>query len=740
MKKKLLSVLLAIVLIFTTVYIGIPTVLASNGNLITNGDFSSYSGNNPTGWRFDLPTTNSFSYEIVEDVEIPDGPITNAIKFTSSETVETISGNMYQPLDSSGKDARMYFSSTNTVKIEKSTIYTMTFWVKVKRLYGFSALMFEPDYVIPSLRRNINYAVEGHNLYTYKTTSASLRNSRDDINHIWKVVSSGQTLSNYPSSMFITRNNTYGDPMRNYQQVLTPDFPNDQREGEWLQVSQTFKTEDLDAHEADVAYTFRFPQVEGGEVWIADVRLTAEKEPVAVTVTNATGGSIKTNLPKENIPKGFNVELVATPLEGNTFTGWYNTQTGELVSNSAVYNFTANTPISLIAKFEGSNMPPTDILPLQGMDGTFEEGTVTGWFADDPEWGGSESSWCRWEKSTESAYEGNTSFMVNSRYRYINLPLKGLTQNTNYRLTMYVNPTGAKEYDDDTSRYTRIEEYGIIGPGERYLEGASDILIRRGDLKGNVGWQRLDVYFNSGERSEVVFSAKLVGEYGAVCYYDNIALYQYKSNIRLTNAYFEQGTNGWCGKVEVVTENGSNAVLVNNQKSIYQCFDMSLSGVYEIKFSAKGNGTVAVQDITETGLDIKSSISAKSYKNVQGEEWTDYSFIVNTGAHKSVNLVIAGGDGGIMVDNFSLRYKGDITIEIIEYPGNVNGDEIGQVNLDDVVALAQIVAGWQNVEHSEPHLDINGDSAVTIDDVVLLAQKVAGWNVELSDIAYKPTN
>lgn len=63
-------------------------------------------------------------------------------------------------------------------------------------------------------------------------------------------------------------------------------------------------------------------------------------------------------------------------------------------------------------------------------------------------------------------------------------------------------------------------------------------------------------------------------------------------------------------------------------------------------------------------------------------------------------------------------------------PGDVN--DSGAVTLDDVVSLAQIVAGWQNVTHNEAALDVNGDGGVTLDDVVLLAQFMAGWEVTLS--------
>ena len=63
-------------------------------------------------------------------------------------------------------------------------------------------------------------------------------------------------------------------------------------------------------------------------------------------------------------------------------------------------------------------------------------------------------------------------------------------------------------------------------------------------------------------------------------------------------------------------------------------------------------------------------------------------------------------------------------------PGDIN-DSGAQPDLDDVVVLAQVVAGWQNVTHNEAALDVNGDSDVTLDDVVLLAQFVAGWAVTI---------
>ena len=59
-------------------------------------------------------------------------------------------------------------------------------------------------------------------------------------------------------------------------------------------------------------------------------------------------------------------------------------------------------------------------------------------------------------------------------------------------------------------------------------------------------------------------------------------------------------------------------------------------------------------------------------------------------------------------------------------PGDVNGD--GDVNLKDLVTLAQYVADWDGLEVDENALDVNGDGEVDLDDVNTLARYLAGWD------------
>ena len=59
-------------------------------------------------------------------------------------------------------------------------------------------------------------------------------------------------------------------------------------------------------------------------------------------------------------------------------------------------------------------------------------------------------------------------------------------------------------------------------------------------------------------------------------------------------------------------------------------------------------------------------------------------------------------------------------------PGDIDGND--NVDLSDVVVLAQYAAGW-DVTCNEAALDVDGNGTIDLHDVVILAQYVAGWDV-----------
>ena len=95
----------------------------------------------------------------------------------------------------------------------------------------------------------------------------------------------------------------------------------------------------------------------------------------------------------------------------------------------------------------------------------------------------------------------------------------------------------------------------------------------------------------------------------------------------------------------------------------------------------------------------------------------------------TVDLNICYKDYPTIIKNGGYNGFEKPTLEPSGIKGDINAD--GITNLDDVVVLAQYVAGW-NIIVSADGLNLNGDAEgkVDLDDVVWLAQSVAGWNME----------
>lgn len=92
-------------------------------------------------------------------------------------------------------------------------------------------------------------------------------------------------------------------------------------------------------------------------------------------------------------------------------------------------------------------------------------------------------------------------------------------------------------------------------------------------------------------------------------------------------------------------------------------------------------------------------------------------------------------------DTALTNVKSDLTITAVYTkdlpkitPADTDND--GKVNLNDLITLAQYVAGWQNTDAYIYALDINGDGVINLTDVNTLAQYLAGWNVTISTAPY----
>ncbi|MBQ3088736.1 MAG: LPXTG cell wall anchor domain-containing protein [Clostridia bacterium] len=372
------------------------------------------------------------------------------------------------------------------------------------------------------------------------------------------------------------------------------------------------------------------------------------------------GGSVSSTQTSDYVLKGSEVTFTATPFEGNTFTGWYNVN-GDLVSSDATYTFTANEAVNLIAKFDGYNKPAVDLFALDGKDGTFENGTVPGWIFADPEY---PCTWCSAGVSSKLVYEGSKSLEINGRYRNSILPLNGLTPNSDYRLSFYVN-------QPDTDSKANISSIGIIGSESDHLGTANVIFDQVGQIKANSGWHRVDLYFNSGAdtsaRLIIRFAAEtLAGGFYDRLYVDNLSLVNYNLPSSVTNGAFNDGKSSWLGKGTVVAEGTNNALSLNAGETAYHGLKVDAFSTYTVKFRAKGKLVAAAQDLIKySGANIKDYISSVSFTEADSTDWKEYSYTVYSGINEAINFIFSA-DTAAMIDDFKVIKNAENSGSILE--------------------------------------------------------------------------
>ena len=384
-------------------------------------------------------------------------------------------------------------------------------------------------------------------------------------------------------------------------------------------------------------------------------------EPVSASISAGLGGTVSSSFTGTTVPTNSTVAVIAKPLEGNTFAGWFDAS-GNKVSGDAKYTFVATQGFALTAKFEGYNMPPRDLTATlqSGIDGTFENVAsgiaVGGWYAIYPEQpdNPSASSWCSYTVTDTMAYEGTKSLQLFARYRNSILPITGLLPNTDYRMSFYINLP-----KDEIG--AEISSLGIIGANEEHLGSASNILVQCKSIESASGWNKIDLYFNSGDNSSVNFILRYICEMNNdYLFMDNITIHQYDASESLANQNFEDGKKYWIGDGSVVTDNGSKVLSLAANESVYQDIAVDPYTTYNVSFKAKGKLTAAALDLAKFDVNVKNYISSVSYKDVNGTKWTEYNYQVYTGINEALNLAFKAGVGGAMIDDVKcVKAKGN---------------------------------------------------------------------------------
>ena len=376
-------------------------------------------------------------------------------------------------------------------------------------------------------------------------------------------------------------------------------------------------------------------------------------KPVKVEKQCTNGGNISANFYGNYIAFGEEVILTASPFEGNSFDGWYD-KNGNLVSEDAIYSFSAESNVNLKAVFSGYNMPVRDLFAEQGQDGTFENGSITGWYATDLLESGHD--WCLFQRSDKYSYEGDNSLMLFSRYRDSVLPINGLNKNSDYHFSFYFN------IPEECGEEGSIRNFGIIGINDTNVPTASvkydtyTQIIEKGS-----GWYRADMYFNSGDAEAVNFVIRYYATDGYVgCYLDNISLVEYSGNAELINGDFSSNKEYWLGEGAVT---GEGTLSLNNAEIAYQPISLKQNSSYTLNFRAKGELTATFNYVDSKDLNVKNQISSVSGIKTSGD-WNNYSLNLFTDVHKAVNLVLSGNNAEI--DDITLTENSVISGSIVE--------------------------------------------------------------------------
>jgi len=486
--KSFIALLLCVVILFC----GTMSVLAlvdnavdyseftKTENLFKNGNFAELKNNKPLGWTI-FNESKSGNYDISTNQKTPEGD--RALTLTSNNDYST---NVH--------GGRYIVWNDSAFIVEQNTTYTISFYIK-STIKGLTFYLYEPQFEDKNGIRTSNQPQEGINTYTYDYDNGQTRVIRTDIQHT-KTLSNGYTL---PGNNSIVR----------ISDVISPDYPKQEKVGEWVKYTHTFTTGSLPEHEGIVRYGIQIPGSEKGKsVSFGSFVATATKKTVANTYTpKVNNGSYGWVDPVE-VTDGENVIMVASVAEGHEFLGWY--KNGNYVSNNPILSFIWDDNIvdpGYEARFDkGSN---SNLIKSEGFESYSDNQSLkTRYGRNQNNWQLAAQNGVSFEfvrASSIRAHGGKMSARVNAGGSYIGYNITGLAPNTEYAFSAYAwipATSFAKSFS--------LEDVLVLPKGKALFENKEfavsekDILAREQNvLKGNDAWQRFAVKFKTESSGDV---------------------------------------------------------------------------------------------------------------------------------------------------------------------------------------------------------------------------------------------
>lgn len=418
----------------------------------------------------------------------------------------------------------------------------------------------------------------------------------------------------------------------------------------------------------------------------SDITLVAKFETVNVGVESVGLGGTATSDKDGIYPKGEVVTFTATPYQGNTFVGWYNAADNSLVSEDATFVVTCETDMRLMAVFDGPNMPPVERLGFNGFEdialGTNlgrVDSNIWSFTGNDPEWGGGD--WITFTASNLRAYEGAQSLQLTGRYRNNSMSMYGLNKNSNYKISFVYKMIGQEDLKGKLVR-TWVGPVGTIDPP---TDSATLTYISEAPLYGGRGWQKVEIYFNSGDATSLDFGIRFEADdpndfpYGVDqdrLYIDNLELWEYGTNETLLNGDFSDESEGWAiADGNYTTDNGEGNIT-GDGATLSQIVDVDPFSQYIMTFKAKvTEGSVLDAGILELEKDkvtAKNLISSIASERIEGTDYANYTIMFATGKQEAIKLAFTNtGSGTSIVDDVKLSVdaegKGGGIIEKVDF-------------------------------------------------------------------------
>ncbi len=378
-------------------------------------------------------------------------------------------------------------------------------------------------------------------------------------------------------------------------------------------------------------------------------------------IRNANGGTVK-NKGTTPYEKNKETTVIATPLEGNTFDGWYDAD-GKKLSSDASYTFTVKGEFDLTAKFKGPNMPYIDWMAENGMDGTFEKGTMFGWHAYDPGTG-VVATFASFTPKDFASHSGKKALAISARYQMSEFDFTNLTKDTDYYLSFYI-------YCPDLMPYNPKAEVGKQGfkLNQISLNVGDDTIWSKNNQfsDGNNGWHRVEFFFNTGNATSATLAINYFGDSNVTeksVHLDDVMFVQYVAD-GLDNGDFEAGKDGWMGKYSVSEESGNKVASIAKDEKLYQPLAVEPHSSYTLKFRAKGELLAAFSKINEYSTASTSLISSVSSVKTSGD-WNEYSLDVFTGMNSAITLLFEALDDGAELDDISITKNEDAAGAVLE--------------------------------------------------------------------------